>query len=309
MKLSLVTTAFMSAPHLEEFHRRATAVARAVAGDDYEIVIVNDASPDDSLEICRNLQRKDPHLVVVDLSRNFGHHTAIMTALSHASGDYQFLIDSDLEEEPELLPLFWQDMRATSADVIFGVQERRKGNWFERWSGELFYRVFCAVTGIPLAKNQVTARLMTSRYVKALLQHQEREIFLIGLWAITGFDQRSRIVNKHSSSPTTYTMVKKLHLAVNSVTSFSNRPLIFIFYIGVFISVLAASYIAYIMFYWLFSASRVSGWASMMASIWLLGGMIISSVGVVGIYLAKVFSETKQRPYSIVKQIYRKNDN
>jgi putative glycosyltransferase len=308
MKLSIVATLYQSAPHIGEFHRRASEVARQFAGENYEIVFVNDGSPDNSLDLAARLTESDTHVVVVDLSRNFGHHKAMMTGLAHASGERIFLIDSDLEEEPEYLISFAQQMQSDSCDVVYGIQERRKGGLFERWSGQWFYRFFQALTGLTLPENIVTARLMTRRYVDALLRHEEREVFMAGLWYITGFDQRPQIVRKHSTSETTYTFRRKMSLLVNSVTSFSNAPLVSIFYIGVAISLFAAIYIVYLIGHWLFFAKPMSGWTSVMASIWLLGGMIISFIGVVGIYLSKVYSETKQRPYTIVRQVYANKD-
>lgn len=304
MKLSIVATLYKSVPYINEFHERMSAAASQMAGDDFEIVLVNDGSPDNSLDVAIKLTEQDSHVVVVDLSRNFGHHKAMMTGLAHAKGERVFLIDSDLEEEPEWLLSFTEQMKQEACDVVYGVQERRKGNWFERWSGQWFYRVFKALTGLALPENVVTARLMTRRYVDALLRHEEREVFMAGLWHITGFDQRSHTIKKHRTSETTYTFRRKMSLLVNSVTSFSNAPLVSIFYIGVSISLFALAYIAYLFTHWLFLAKPMSGWTSVMASIWLLGGMVISFIGVVGIYLSKIFSETKQRPYTIVRQIY-----
>jgi putative glycosyltransferase len=309
MKLSIVATLYQSAQYIREFHERASAVAKTLVGEDYEIILVNDGSPDNSLDVAVQLTASDDHLTVVDLSRNFGHHKAMMTGLAHSKGDRVFLIDSDLEEEPECLIKFANQIEGESCDVVYGVQEQRKGGWFERWTGQWFYRVFRALTGLELPENIVTARLMTRRYVDALLRHEEREIFLAGLWHITGYDQRPQIVNKKSTSGTTYTFRKKMSVLVNSVTSFSNAPLVGIFYIGALISILALIYIAYLVVYWMFLAKPMSGWTSVMASIWLLGGMIISFIGVVGIYLSKIFSETKQRPYTIVRQIYARQQD
>jgi putative glycosyltransferase len=304
MKLSIVATLYQSAPYINEFYARASAAARQLVSEDFEIVLVNDGSPDNSLDLAIKLTEQDSHVVVVDLSRNFGHHKAMMTGLAHAQGERIFLIDSDLEEEPEWLPSFDEKMRQERCDVVYGVQERRKGSWFERWSGQWFYRFFKALTGLALPENVVTSRLMTRRYVDALLSHQEREVFMAGLWHITGFDQLSQVIKKHSTSETTYTFRKKMSLLVNSVTSFSNAPLINIFYIGVSISLFALAYIAYLVTHWLFLAKPMSGWTSVMASIWLLGGMVISFIGVVGIYLSKIYTETKQRPYTIVRHVY-----
>lgn len=309
MKLSIVATLYQSALYVEEFCRRASASAHLLVGDAYEIVLVNDGSPDNSLELAVRLCESDLHLIIVDLSRNFGHHKAMMTGLAHARGEHVFLIDSDLEEEPEWLQNFYMEMSLEGCDVVYGVQENRKGGFFERWSGQWFYRLFQALTGLALPENIVTARLMSRRYVDALLLHDEREVFMAGLWHITGFDQRPKTIKKHSTSETTYTLRRKMSLLVNSVTSFSNAPLIGIFYIGVAISLVAGAYTAYLFIYWLFLAKPLSGWTSVMASIWLLGGLIISFIGVVGIYLSKIFSETKRRPYTIVRHIYGKQEH
>lgn len=304
MRLSIVATLYHSAPYIREFYARASAAARQLVGEDFEIVLVNDGSPDKSLEMAIKLTEQSSHVVVVDLSRNFGHHKAMMTGLKQAKGELVFLIDSDLEEEPEWLLSFADQMKREHCDVVYGVQERRKGSWFERASGQWFYRLFQALTGLALPENAVTSRLMARYYVEALSRHQEREVFMAGLWHITGFDQRAQIVKKHSSSQTTYTFRKKMSLLVDSVTSFSNAPLVSIFYIGISISLFASTYIAYLVTNWLFLAKPMSGWTSVMASIWLLGGMVISFIGVVGIYLSKIFSETKQRPYTIIRQIH-----
>ncbi len=308
MKLSVVATLYQSAQHIDEFYSRASEVARQLVDDDYEIVLVNDGSPDNSLELAIRLSDLDSHVVVVDLSRNFGHHKAMMTGLAHAIGEHIFLIDSDLEEEPEWLLSFSEQMAKECCDVVYGVQERRKGSVFERWSGQWFYYLFHALTGLTLPENIVTARLMTHRYVKALLRHDEREVFMVGLWHITGFDQQSQPIKKHNTSETTYTFRSKMSLLVNSVTSFSNVPLIGIFYIGVIISLVAGGFTAYLLINWLFLAKPLSGWTSLMTSVWLLGGLVISFIGIVGIYLSKIFSETKRRPYTIVRHIYGKKN-
>jgi putative glycosyltransferase len=308
MNLSIVATLYQSAPYIETFHRRVTSAAKRLT-DDYEVVLVNDGSPDDCLQRAVRLSESDHCVVVVDLSRNFGHHKAMMTGLAQAQGEQVFLIDSDLEEDPEWLVSFSEQMVRDRCEVVYGVQDRRKGGFVERWSGRIFYRFFRALTGITLPENVVTARLMTRRYVDALLRFDEREVFLAGLWHITGFDQRPQMIQKRSSSKTTYTLPRKMAVLVNSVTSFSNAPLVGVFYVGVAISLVAGAYIAYLIFFWAFLAKPLSGWTSVMASIWLMGGLIISFIGVVGIYLSKVFSETKRRPYTIIRQIYGRERN
>ena len=143
--------------------------------DDYEIVLVNDGSPDNSLDIAVQLTESDSHVVVVDLSRNFGHHKAMRAGLEHSSGETVFLIDSDLEEEPEWLISFSEQMTADKSDVVYGVQKERKGGWFERWSGSVYYAILNWLLNIDHPRNIITTRLMTRCYVNALLSHKESE--------------------------------------------------------------------------------------------------------------------------------------
>lgn len=306
MKLSIVTTLYESSDYIVQFCERASNAAKRLVGNDYEIVLVNDGSPDNSLDIAINQAKDNPNIIVVDLSRNFGHHKAMMTALEQSKGDFIFLLDGDLEEKPEWVQSFKERMNSDNCDVVYGVQATRKGAMFERLSGNFFYNFFRLITGLRLPQNIVTARLMTRRYVNALVQHKEREVFMAGLWYITGFHQQPYMVVKESKGKTTYNFRRKMSLVVNSVTSFSSAPLVSIFYFGTFISLLSFSYIAYLCIHWIFLARPMSGWTSVMASIWLLGGMIISFIGIVGIYVSKIFSETKQRPYTIIKDIYAK---
>lgn len=306
MKLSIVTTLYLSSDYIAEFYQRATAAAEQLVGNDYEIIMVNDGSPDHSLELAADLTKSDGHLTVVDLSRNFGHHKAMMTGLAHAKGERIFLIDSDLEEEPEWLNVFSEQMLQEKADVVYGVQEKRKGGFFEKISGYLFYKLFRVLTGVAQPNNIITARLMSRRYVNALLLHEERELNIGGLWVITGFKQSSFIIDKHNTSETTYTFGRKVRHLINAITSFSSFPLVFTFYSGLFISASAFLYIIYIVSMYLIYTSLPSGYTSIIASIWLLSGLIIFFVGVQGIYISKLFSEIKQRPYTIIREIYNK---
>ena len=296
MKLSIVATLYQTALYIAEFKQRVGAAARQLVGEDYEIILVNDGSPDNSLEIAIELAEQDSHVVVVDLSRNFGHHKAMMTGLAYSRGQRVFLIDSDLEEEPEWLLPFAHQMETDSCDVVFGAQSKRRGSFFERSTGWLFYRAFRLLTGVAQPNNIVTARLMSRRYIDALLLHQERELNIGALWVITGFKQSHQYIEKRSTSPTTYSISKKISHLVNAVTSFSSLPLVFTFYSGLAISVSAMFYIIYLAFLYFFIATPPDGYTSIVASIWLFSGLIIFFIGVQGIYISKLFSEVKQRP-------------
>ena len=302
-RLSIVTSLYNSAPYVEAFCTRAAAAAQAIAPE-FEIVLVNDGSPDQALQVALDIQRRNPHVRVIDLSRNFGHHKALMTGLRHARGELVFLLDVDLEEEPEWLARFHAELTATGADVVYGVQEGRKGGWLERTSGTLFFTLFNRMLTHPIPANVVTARLMTGRYVRALVAHEDQEVCLAGLWVITGFEQRALPVRKHSRAGSTYTMRKRVSVLVAALTSFSNRPLIYIFHLGVSVMLLSIVAGAWLLYQALSGRIGVPGWASIMVSIWFLGGLTIFCLGVIGVYLAKMFTETKRRPYTIVRAEY-----
>lgn len=308
MRLSIVSTLYTSAPYLEEFCRRVTETAGQITPD-FEIVLVNDGSPDRSLEAALEIRRKNPHVKAIDLARNFGHHKAMMTGLSHARGDLVFLIDSDLEENPELLPVFLAEMERSGADVVYGVQSKRRGNAFERATGALYYTLFNAITAQPIPRNLVTVRLMSRRYVRALVAHQEREIMIAGLWTITGFTQVPLAVEKRHKGASSYDVRRKITHLVNSVTSFSSTPLVFIFYLGLSISAFAGIFGVYLVIRRLFFGVLLEGWPSLIVSVWFLGGLTLLSLGVIGVYLAKVFTEVKQRPYTIIRQVFEADVN
>ena len=307
MELSVVTTLYRTAGTLAEFHRRATDAARAIT-ESYEIIFVNDGSPDESAARAIALHERDPHVVVVDLARNFGHHRAMMAGLARARGAHVFLIDSDLEEDPAWLTEFWETRSRERADVVYGVQTRRKGNPIERLLGWLFYRTINLLFEYPVPDNLVTARLMTRRYVRALVAHRERNFAIAGLWAMTGFVQVAVPVVKLSLGQTAYGFVTRAAALVNAVTAFTARPLVWIFYLGGVIMALSVVTAGYLVAARLFRQTYLEGWVSVFVSIWFLGGLTLFCLGMIGIYLSKVFEETKRRPYVTIRAIYRRNE-
>lgn len=302
MRLSIVTTLYHSAPYIAEFYRRTRAAAEAITPD-YEIVFVNDGSPDSSLADAIKLHEQDKRIKIVDLSRNFGHHKAIMTGLMHASGDFVFLIDSDLEEEPELLKEFYSEIGKCRTDVVYGVQKKRKGERFEQLSGSVYYFLFNLLTGYNAAANVLTARLMSRKYVRALVEHKEQEFDIMGLWSLTGFGQTAVVVNKKFKGTSVYNIRRKISLFINTVTAFSSRPLLGMFAFGMTIFALSGAWFFLLLLFNVFVAA-VEGWHFAVASIWTLGGLIIVCLGVIGIYISKIYIETKRRPYTIIRQIY-----
>lgn len=306
MRLSIVSTLYRSARHLEEFHARVSAAAARFTPD-YEIVLVNDGSPDDSLDVALKVFEQDGHVRIIDLARNFGHHKAMMTGLAEARGDLVFLIDSDLEEPPELLIEFAQALQDGQADVVYGVQDQRRGGLLERVSGWVFFKVFNLLSEQRIPENLVTVRLMTRRYVSALVAHRERKMMIAGLWALTGFTQIARTVARGAKGQTSYSFSRKVSLLVDSITSFSDRPLVLIFYLGLAIGGTASLAAVYLVVRRLFFGVALPGWPSLIVSIWMLGGLMLICLGIIGIYLSKIFIETKQRPYTIVRQTYERD--
>lgn len=307
MKISIVTTMYHSVRYLNEFYARMSKTVQSITKD-YEIIFVNDGSPDNSLDTALQFQKTDDRIVVIDLSRNFGHHKAVMAGLSFAQGDLVFLIDCDLEEDPENLALFHETLsQAPDCDVVYGVQKVRKGTVLNKITARLFYKVMNFLSDEKLDPDMVFSRLMSRRYVQSLLRFTESELFLVGLWKITGYTQRPVTIQTRSKGTSTYTFRKKVTMAINAITSFSNMPLIAIFYLGLLIVISSCVYIMYFLLRKIIFGDLLSGWTSLIISVWMNGGLIILFMGIIGIYLSRIFIETKSRPFVIVKHEYRKN--
>ena len=307
MKLSIVTTMFKSEATIAEFVRRVSAAAARIT-DSFEVVIVDDGSPDNSLAIATELAATDRRLKIVELSRNFGHHKALMTGLRHALGDRCFLIDSDLEEPPETLAIFWDKLGEDGLDVVYGYQERRNGNLLHRVAARAAYAAFNLLIPAGIPTNHLTIRLMRRDYVDALLLHGESQVIIGGLWVITGFKQAGLPIDKKVKGETTYALWRRWKMFLDSVTNFSEAPLVGIFYLGIVIAAMSSLIGIWLLLRWLMLGVGVAGWLSVMMSVWFLGGIAIFCIGVVGIYLGKVFAETKNRPYTIVRKVHQTGD-
>lgn len=307
VKVSVVATLFYSEKYIQEFYERVKKSLLTFT-DSYEFIFVNDGSPDNSRLRVLDLQQADARVVLVDLSRNFGHHQAIVTGLAHASGDYIFLIDTDLEEDPELVIPFWDKLKSDqNTDVVYGLQEKRKGGFLERTSGYAFYRTLNLVTDFKYPANTLTARLMKKNYVDAVLQYNEKTLDVWSIFVMAGFNQVGIPTTKKNKGTSTYTFLKKLKMSIEIITSLSHRPLYSIFFIGtVWLCISLTSIVWILIKKWIYGA-EIEGWASIMASVWLIGGIIIFLLGVIGIYLSKMFLEIKNRPLTIVKNVYRKD--
>ena len=302
--LSVVTTLYRSEATVEEFHRRMAASAEAVARP-VEFVYVNDGSPDRSLERALELRRGDPRISIVDLARNFGHHPALMAGIEAATGDFVFLIDSDLEEAPELLPLFWQTLNEDpQADSVYGVQVRRKGGAAERLLGRLWYALFCRMADVPYPADSLTARLMTRRFADAVLLHKERDVDMMGIFALVGHGQIAVPADKGSKGRTSYTPGRRVKIALTGLTAFSTAPITIIAGAGLLLTLgSVAAGAALGLAIWC-GALRFGTAGAVLWSVWLLGGLLLTAIGIVGLYAAKILQEAKARPRAIVRRVY-----
>ena len=304
--ISIVSTMYRSRPYLQDFIDECLVALQAVGSEPWEIVLVNDGSPDEALAYALQRRAADCRIVVVDLSRNFGHHAAMQAGLCHARGDLVFLIDCDLEVRPAALIDFVARQQSSGADLVFGYQERRKGAWFEQWSGTVFWRALNALSDVRVPENMVTERIMTRRFVDALLRLGDHNLFLGGMMSWAGFVQIGLPVAKsqrHGSS--TYTLARRLQLMVTAVSSFSSKPLTWLFNAGVVITAASFAYVIYLLFRKLMFDDALIGFTSLMGLMSLSLGIITTALGVVGIYLGKVFNQVQGRPNYIVRDLHR----
>ncbi|MEZ8825277.1 glycosyltransferase family 2 protein [Vibrio amylolyticus] len=307
MKLSVVTTVYKSEEFILEFYTRIVAsIEKLGIENDYEIIFVNDGSPDESLFHLIEIQKNNNHVKVLDFSRNFGHHNAIMAGLEYSSGEKIFLIDIDLEEPPEVLTDFYCEIINNDNDVIYGIKKTRGGSHTRNLGGKIFYKLFNKLSNVKIEPNALTVRIMSQRFVRALVQHKEKDLFLSGVFSLTGFVQKGVLIEAESRRLTSYSLSSRINLFIQALVSFSSFPLVVFFYMGIFITSLTFVYAFFLVIQVNVNDKVLEGWTTIVVSIWLLSGVIMTALGVIGVYLSKIFNEVKNRPRYIVKKKYGK---
>jgi putative glycosyltransferase len=307
-ELSIVTTVYKSEPYLPEFLRLAKEALLILGCEHYEIVFVLDGISDGSKNLLLDKQKLAPQVKIVELSRNFGHHPAMSAGLSFATGNLIFLIDCDLEVSPLVLVEFAALLHEADADVVYGVQKIRKGAFIERTMGGLFWKIFNYLSDTKVPLNTVTERLMTRSYVDALLSMGDKNVFLAGMMHWIGYKQMPHIVQKgQREGESTYTFSKRAHLLVEAITSFSEKPLRLLFYLGLVVLVMTSVVaMAFIVRKLLYPETVFMGFTSVVVVLLFGVGMILSALGLVGIYLSKIFNQVKGRPLYAVRKVYHK---
>jgi len=310
VKLSVVTMVYNSRRFLPAFLEQVAAAASRLAGNDYELIAVVDGSPDDSIDYLSDAQATYPQLAIVDLSRNFGHHEAAWCGLHVARGELVFIIDCDLESPPSVLDAFAERMRETNADVVYGYQEERVGGFARQYTGHLFWRIFNRLSHTSVPHNICTERLMTRRYVDALLTMGDRNLFMAAMYSWIGFEQVGIPVQRtpREGRPS-YSMLRRFKLMVRAISAFSSVPLQASFWVGLIIALGSVLYGAFILVRKiLYPDSILSGFTTLSLITSLSAGMIMMSLGIIGLYISRIYNQTQNRPVYVIRSIYRSGD-
>lgn len=305
MDISVVIPVYGCRACLEELHRQLS-VALAALTADYEIVLVNDACPQNSWEVIKAIATRDPHVKGLDLSRNFGQIRAITAGLHHASGDWIVVMDCDLQDKPaEIARLYAKAIQGY--DVVFSRRAARKDTFLKRMLSRLFYRTYTYFTAGAfdnlISNFSISRRVVIENYLR--MGDQNRAFVLFINWM--GF--RSTVIDiehaERASGQSSYSMRRRMKLALEIITTQSNKPLILSIRAGFTVSLLALVYAVYLVARYLYAGVSVEGWTSTIVSIYFVAGILLAQLGIVGLYVGYVFDQTKGRPIFIVRELYQ----
>lgn len=297
--LSVVAPVFNEAETVGKFHAR---VCSALAGTEFEIVLVDDGSKDGTPELLIALSQADPRVRVVTLSRNFGHQAALTAGLDHASGDVIVMLDSDLQDPPEVIPQMIESWRK-GGDVVYAVRTSRPGeSRLKLATANWFYRVFSRLAQIDLTPNAGDFRLLDRHALDALGSMQERNRFLRGMTVWVGFNQTAVEYERdpRHAGATKYTPRRMLRFSLDAISSFSQTPLQLASLLGFVVSAIAFLAIPVAIGFKI-AGQFVSGITTVLIVVLLLGGIQLITVGIIGEYLGRVYEEVKRRPLYVVK--------
>ena len=301
--LAIVIPCFNEEGTLRETHRR---VSEAIAGivSAFEIVYVDDGSSDATPFLLRELQREDPRVRVVTLSRNFGHQSAVTAGLAHAEGDAVVIMDADLQDPPEVVEEMvrrWQE----GYHVVYGVRTDREGETrFKLVTARLFYRLmqWLSDTDIPLDTGDF--RLLDRKVVDAILSMPEKDRFLRGMVSWAGYSQIGVPYRRAArfAGTTKYPFAKMLRFAIDGILSFSIKPLRLSTLLGFTSAGLAVLVMLYALVLRLFTHGWVAGWTALIVTVLFLGGAQLISLGIIGEYVGRLYGEAKRRPLYLVRE-------
>ena len=280
-------------------------IAEGLISKDSMIVFVNDGSRDRTWEIIRELHAENKYVRGINMSRNVGHQNAIMAGMMTARewADAVVTLDADLQDDIECIPQMVRDFEAGN-DIVYGVKVSREGDSFmKKFTAQSFYKIQSSM-GVESVYNHADFRLMSRRALDMLSSYKEHNLYLRGLIPMIGLKHTTvdDVISERFAGQSKYTLHKMLRLALNGITAFSVRPLFLIYNIGVLFLVVAFLIGLYVT-YSLVVGHVVQGWASLMLSIWLVGGFILISMGIMGTYIGQIYSESKRRPLYHIQEI------
>jgi glycosyltransferase involved in cell wall biosynthesis len=305
--LTVIVPCFNEEEGIATCHERLTAVLRQT-GLVYEILYVDDGSRDHTLQILTDLYAIDPSVTVVELSRNFGHQAAVSAGLEIALGEAVMIIDSDLQDPPELIPRMLA-LRAEGYEVVYGVRSTREGETgFKLWTAKAFYRLINSLSDVDIPLDTGDFRLLDRKAVDAMNALPERHRLLRGMSSWIGFRQYGLKYARSArfAGTTKYPLRKMLNLALDGIASFSVVPLRLVTLTGFLTALISVSGIFYSLFVKLFTNTAVRGWTMMFIGQLFLGGIQMLSIGVLGEYIGRIYTESKQRPLYLARQVLRR---
>ena len=296
--ISIVTPVYRAEGCLEELYRRLAAALSGIT-QDFEIIMVEDCGGDRSWDIIRELARRDARVKGIQFSRNFGQHYGITAGLDHCDGDWVVVMDCDLQDRPEEIPRLYARARE-GYDVVFA--RRGTDGAGKRLSSRLFYRLFSWLADTEYDGRSGNFCVVSRKVVASLRQMREQLRFFGAQVKWMGFPTAAVEVqhDERFAGPSTYTVAKLLRLASETIIAYSDKPLRLSVRFGFVLAALAFLYGLFIIIRAALYGSPITGWASLIVSIYFIGGVIIAILGVIGIYLGKTFDEAKKRPLYIV---------
>lgn len=306
--ISVVIPVYMAAECLSELHRRLTLSLSSITNN-YEIIFVEDCGTDESWNIIKLLSQQDSRVIGIQLSRNFGQHCAITAGLDKSSGTWVVVMDCDLQDQPEEIVGMYEYAIVGNFDVVFALRGRRADSYLKRITSSFFYVVFRYFSGINYSGNSANFSILKRVVVNEFCKMREQLRFFGGLIQWMGFSVGYKQV-QHAprfKGKSSYSYGRLLTLAVSTIIAYSDKPLRIAINVGFIMATISFCFGLYILFQALYFGSKIQGWPSLIVSLFFIGGLIISILGVIGIYLGKTFDEVKKRPLYIVRQEVRRS--
>ncbi|HHH37674.1 MAG TPA: glycosyltransferase [Epsilonproteobacteria bacterium] len=300
--ISVVTPVYGCCASLGSLYQRLRDTLSTIT-EDFEIIMVNDASPDNAWETIKELSRKDERVKGVNLSRNFGQHKAIVAGLDFAQGDWIVVMDCDLQDQPEdIIKLYNKALEGY--DIVFGRRSERKDSIYKKLSSRLFYIVNDYFTENKMDNTVANFSIISREVLKSVqkFKEQNRVYSLYVNWV--GFRKIEIDVEhaKRAEGKSSYTLSKMIDLAIESIVSQSNKPLRLSIKFGFLVSFVSLLYGVWLIISHFILAQKVPGWTSFMVSLYFIGGLLFANMGVMGLYIGKIFDETKNRPIYLVQE-------